>query len=618
MWLFTTPSRFGSRSCFVLWAIAATPAVAAKLLGCEKPLVTISLIPAASPGSRPGDAEPKRDSPVKLLGEILVQQSLITPVQLNKALERHKRSRQPLGQVLVDLGFVTEDVILETLSAQLGITSTRVNVYTVDPRAAGFLAEKVARQHSVFPLVKVGNTLMVAAAGPLDLQALDDLRFAAGCRIQPVLALEEEISAALDRYYGGTAWMAQETPSPNGEAVVLEAATMQVTINNEEVERSAIQVVENLIARAVGDGASDIHIEPMLDGTRVRFRVDGMISEMAGFPSETAAAVTSRIKVLAGMDIAEHRLPQDGRFSATIGNRRLDLRTSTYPGMYGEKAVLRLLDQSALRLQLDNLGFPADTLMRFRELIRHNEGIILITGPTGSGKTSTLYASLSEIVETGNNIMTIEDPVEYAIPGITQGQTNARAGFTFAKGLRAILRQDPDVIMVGEIRDVETLETAIEASLTGHLVLSTNHTNSAVATITRLQEMGTEPYVLASSLIGILAQRLVRRICATCKKDLAAPPAARPLFAEPPKVLYRGVGCKDCRGTGFRGRVGIYEMVVMTDELRQLVIERASEVQILEAARRQGMKSLREECLAKVAAGDTTLEEAVRVSHQRS
>jgi type II secretory ATPase GspE/PulE/Tfp pilus assembly ATPase PilB-like protein len=318
------------------------------------------------------------------------------------------------------------------------------------------------------------------------------------------------------------------------------------------------------------------------------------------------------------MDIAEHRLPQDGRFSATVGSRHLDLRTSTYPGMCGEKVVLRLLDQSALRLQLDNLGLHADGLAQFRELIHRNEGIILITGPTGSGKTSTLYAALSEIVETGKNIMTIEDPVEYALPGITQGQTNSRAGFTFSKGLRAILRQDPDVIMVGEIRDSETLETAIEASLTGHLVLSTAHTNNAIATITRLQEMGTEAYVLASSVVGILAQRLVRRICATCKKDVPASPAAQTLFGEAPTVLYRGAGCKDCRGTGFRGRVGIYEMVAMNDELRQLIIEHASESRLLDAARRQGLKSLREECLATVAAGATTIEEAVRITHQRS
>ena len=515
------------------------------------------------------------------------------------------------------MGFVTADVILETLSAKFGIPATRVNVYTVDARAVSVLPEKAARQHFVFPLIKVGNTLMVAVAGPLDMEALDDLRFAAGCRIQPVLALEEEISGALERYYGGAAWTEQEATSP-ADPVVIEGSAPRVVVKNEEVERSAIQVVENLIARAVGDGASDIHIEPMPDGTRVRFRVDGVISEMPGFPAEAALAVTSRIKVLAGVDIAEHRLPQDGRFSATIGSRHLDLRTSTYPGMYGEKVVLRLLDQSALRLQLENLGLGADTLVKFQELIRHNEGIVLITGPTGSGKTSTLYAALSEIVETGKNIMTIEDPVEYAIHGITQGQTNNKAGFTFAKGLRAILRQDPDVIMVGEIRDAETLETAIESSLTGHLVLSTAHTNSAIGTITRLQEMGTEAYVLASSVIGILAQRLVRRICVTCKKDVPASPQAQKLFANAPPVLYRGAGCKDCRGTGFRGRVGIYEMVTMNDELRQLVIERASEGQMLEALRRQGVKSLREECLAKVAAGDTTIEETVRATHQRS
>jgi len=578
--------------------------------------VTISLTSAVSPASRIGDAAPRRDLLPKLLGEILLQKSLIAPEQLKKALDRHRRSRQSLSQVLVDMGFVTADVILESLSAEVGIPSTRVNVYTVDAQAVNALPEKLARQYFVFPLIKVGHTLMVAVAGPTDLETLDDLRFAAGCHIQPVLALEEEISAALDRYYGGAAWTAED--NADADPVVLEASPVQVAVNNEEVERSAIQVVENLIARAVGDGASDIHIEPMADGTRVRFRVDGMMSQMAGFSSETAPAVTSRIKVLAGIDIAEHRLPQDGRFSATVGRRHLDLRTSTYPGMYGEKVVLRLLDQSALRLQLDNLGLQADTLTRFRELIRRNEGIVLITGPTGSGKTSTLYAALSEIVETGKNIMTIEDPVEYAVLGITQGQTNSKAGFTFARGLRAILRQDPDVIMVGEIRDAETLETAIESSLTGHLVLSTAHTNNAMATITRFQEMGAEAYVLASSVIGILAQRLVRRICVTCKKDVSTSPGAQKLFAGAPPVLYRGAGCKDCRGTGFRGRVGIYEMVTMNDEVRQLIIERASEGQLLEAARRQGMRSLREECLARVAAGETTIEEAVRITHQQS
>jgi type IV pilus assembly protein PilB len=578
--------------------------------------VAISLTPSAGPGARAQSPQP--DAPLQPLGQILLQQSVITQAELNKALDRHKRTRQALGQVLVDMGLVTADVILEALSSQAGLASTRVNVYTVDPRAVSALPEKIARQHFVFPLIKVGNTLMIAVAGSKDIEALDDLRFAAGCRIQPVLALEEEISAALDRYYGAAAWAVDEPPSAV-DPVVLEASTTQVLVNDEEVERSAIHIVERLIGRAVGDGASDIHIEPMVEGTRVRFRVDGTMAQMGGFPSEAAPAVISRIKVLAGMDIAEHRLPQDGRFAATIGNRRLDLRTSTYPGMYGEKVVLRLLDQSALRLQLDNLGLHTRVLTEVRDLIRCAEGILLITGPTGSGKTSTLYACLSELAETGKNIMTIEDPVEYAIQGITQAQTNARAGFTFAKGLRAILRQDPDVIMVGEIRDSETLETAIEASLTGHLVLSTAHTSSAVGTVARLQEMGVEPYVLASSVLGIVAQRLVRRICSTCKKDVPTPPSAQALFADPaPPVLFRGIGCKDCRGTGFRGRVGIYELVQMNEELRQLLIERAPEVKMLDTARRNGTRTLYEECLAKVASGDTTLEEAIRVTHQRS
>ena len=574
--------------------------------------LSISLTKSATGGR---EATVPSGSAPKLLGEILVQQALITPAQLAKALERHTRTSQPLGQVVVDMGFVTADTLLETLSAQTGIPATRVNVYTIDPGAISVLPEKVARQHRVFPLVKVGNTLMIAVAGPQNLEALDDLRFAAGCRIQSVLALEEEIVSALDRYYGGAAWMGE--PAADGDSVVLEANTAQIVVNDEEIERSAIHIVESLIGRAVGDGASDIHIEPMLDGTRVRFRIDGSLTPIPGFPSTAAPAVISRIKVLAGMDIAEHRLPQDGRFAASIGSKHIDLRTSTYPGMYGEKVVLRLLDQSALRLQLNNIGLDAVVLQQTRELIRRNEGIIVITGPTGSGKTSTLYAALSELVETGRNIMTVEDPVEYAIQGITQGQTNAKAGFTFSKGLRAILRQDPDVIMVGEIRDAETLETAIEASLTGHLVLTTAHTNSAVSTVTRLQEMGAEPYVLASSVVAIIAQRLVRRICTICKKDIPPPASAASLFGHAvPPLLYRGAGCKDCRGTGFKGRIGIFELVQMNDELRKRLIDRASEAEMLESARRNGMRSLREQCLAKVAAGETTLEEAVRVTQQ--
>jgi type II secretory ATPase GspE/PulE/Tfp pilus assembly ATPase PilB-like protein len=316
------------------------------------------------------------------------------------------------------------------------------------------------------------------------------------------------------------------------------------------------------------------------------------------------------------MDIAEHRLPQDGRFSATVGEHRLDLRSSTYPTVHGEKAVLRLLDSGRLRLQLDRAGMNGATLDAMRTLIHRPEGILLITGPTGSGKTSTLYAALGELVQTGKNIVTIEDPVEFALPGVNQGQTNDKAGFTFAKGLRSILRQDPDVIMVGEIRDCDTLEIAIEASLTGHLVLSTLHTNSAVATIARLVDMGLESYLLASSVIGILAQRLVRRVCTTCRAEVQTPPALRAMFRDgEPASYFRGTGCHDCRGTGFRGRLGIFELLRMETNICELVLSKAPDARFHEAARANGMITLREECLVLVERGETTLEEVLRVTH---
>jgi type II secretory ATPase GspE/PulE/Tfp pilus assembly ATPase PilB-like protein len=348
----------------------------------------------------------------------------------------------------------------------------------------------------------------------------------------------------------------------------------------------------------------------------VRFRIDGTFREVAVLPATLAPALVSRIKVLAGMDIAEHRLPQDGRFSATVGEQRLDLRSSTYPTVHGEKAVLRLLDSGRLRLTLDRAGLGGATLEAMRELIHRPEGILLITGPTGSGKTSTLYAALGELLQTGKNIVTIEDPVEYSLTGVNQGQTNDKAGFTFAKGLRSILRQDPDVIMVGEIRDCETLEVAIEASLTGHLVLSTLHTNSAIATIARLLDMGLEPYLLASSVIGIVAQRLVRRLCTTCRMEVQTPPALRAMFRDgEPGSYFRGQGCHDCRGTGFRGRLGIFELLQMTEPIAELVLARAPESRLHEVARETGMVSLREECLGLVRRGETTLEEVLRVTH---
>ena len=550
------------------------------------------------------------------LGALLRDRGLLTEEQLDAAIARQKKTQHRLGHILVELGFVTAEAVLEALSQQLGVPTVRVNAHTVHPDALSALPEKVARRHTAFPLERIGSTLVVALASPKDLTALDDIRFASGCEVHTVLALEEEILSALNRYYRDE-WLMQSLEEPV-DAIVLDAGAPETAARDEVAERSAVSILERVIARAAADGASDIHFEPRQEEFRIRCRVDGTFRDVAHFESALAPAVVARIKVLSNMDIAEHRLPQDGRFSATVRNQHLDLRSSTYPTVHGEKAVLRLLDNSAVRLQLDSVGLSGQGLDTLRELIKRPEGIVLITGPTGSGKTSTLYAAIAEIVETGRNIVTIEDPVEFAIPGVSQGQTNERAGFTFAKGLRAILRQDPDVIMVGEIRDGETLETAIEASLTGHLVLSTLHTNSAVATVARLLEMGLERYLLASSVLGIVAQRLVRRICRTCRTQVASPTALRAMFRDgDTDTIYRGAGCDDCRGSGFRGRTGLFELLRMTDSIRDLILERAPDSRLLEEARRNGMTTLREECLALVAKGETTLEEVLRVTQER-
>jgi type IV pilus assembly protein PilB len=552
----------------------------------------------------------------KALGALLVERELLTEVQLEAAIERQQKTGRRLGHVVVELGFVTPDAVLATLGQQLGVTTARVNAYTVNASAIAALPEKVARRHTAFPLQKLGSTLLVALASPADLGTIDDLRFASGCEVKTVLALEDEIRTALDRYYRDE-WLPAGQEDTAG-AVLLDAAASQLVTRDEAAERSAVAVLERVIARAAADGASDVHFEPRADDFRVRFRVDGTFRDVAILGKELTPAVVARIKVLSAMDIAEHRLPQDGRFSATLKDQRLDLRASTYPTVHGEKAVLRLLDSTGLRLQLDRVGITGHMLETMRDLIHRPEGMILITGPTGSGKTSTMYAALAELAQTGKNIVTIEDPVEFALPGVNQGQTNDKAGFTFAKGLRAVLRQDPDVIMVGEIRDNETLETAVEASLTGHFVLSTMHTNNAIGSIARLLEMGLEPYLLASSVLGIVAQRLVRRICSTCRTEVSTPHALRAMFrAGEQHTFFRGKGCDDCRGTGFRGRIGIFELLRLTDDIRSLVFDRATDRALLDAARRDGMRTLREECLDLVTRGETTLEEVLRVTQER-
>lgn len=566
-------------------------------------------------GSAPTKSEPRSGSADRFVASLLVAKHAVTAAQLDEVFKRRRRTGQRVVDALVADGSITPEAALDAVASHMGISATRINVYTVDAAAVRALPEKVARRHTVFPLMEIDGSLLIATAGPLDLEALDDLQFASGLRPTLVAALESEICAALDRYYAHETWT--QTVDGSGDAVVIEKQLADDEARDEEAERSAVTLVERLLSRAVADGASDVHLDPVPSALRVRVRVDGAFHEIANLPATFAPALLSRIKVLAAMDIAEHRLPQDGRFSATVGERRVDIRAATYPTLYGERAVMRLLDQSAARLDLAALGMRPHVLTPYRELIRRPEGIILITGPTGSGKTSTLYATLTELTELDKNIITVENPVEYAVPGISQGQTNDKAGFTFARGLRAILRQDPDVIMVGEIRDPETLQTAIEASLTGHLVISTLHTNSAIGTVARLQEMGVEPYLLASSVLGVVSQRLVRRLCPMCRKDFPRPAGALAIFADLPDTVAAGAGCSNCRGTGHKGRIGLFEFVRMTENLRELVLSRSSEAKLRQAAIAEGSRTLRDEGFARIVAGETTIEEVVRVSQER-
>ena len=546
------------------------------------------------------------------LGEILLERKTLTEEQLREAMSRQQRSRKRLGEILMEMGFATPEAVLDGLSTQLGVPPTRVNSYTVTPEALECLSEKIARKYTAVPLLKAGSTLVVATANPRDLQALDDLRFAAGCEVRTMIALESEIQEALTKLYGNPFSNDLEAEPAS---VVVDVAGPQLDLQDQSTQRSATSIVDRILARGVSDRASDIHLEPTKHSLRVRFRIDGMLHEVADLLPALAPAVVARLKVLGNMDIAIHRNPQDGRFSATVNGRSLDVRVATYPTIWGEKAVLRLLDRTSLQRSLSSV-MDGTTLDVFRSLIKRPEGIVLVTGPTGSGKTSTLYAALCELADDGKNVVTIEDPVEYWLPGVSQGQTNPKAGFTFAQGFRAILRQDPDVVMVGEIRDPETLDTAIEASLTGHLVLSTLHTNGSVATLTRLLEMGVEPYLLASTITGVVAQRLVRRICESCKQPTPVPPEATQVFGDNvPETLSQGAGCKECGGIGYRGRVGVFEVLTMNAELRKLLFARASEDEIMAAARASGLSTLREQALALVRRGITTLEDVTRVFH---
>ncbi|MGB9661558.1 MAG: GspE/PulE family protein [Moorellaceae bacterium] len=556
------------------------------------------------------------------LGDLLVQAGMLTPEQLEQALREQKRTGERLGKVLIRMGYVTEKDILEVLEFQLGIPKVVLQDYNLDPEVVKLVPEALARRHLAIPVRRDGNRLLVALADPLNLTALDDLRLATGLEIMPAIASEREIEEALARFRQGAGTPqalaeVEEIAAAAGVAPPREAFELDGVTGAGVDNAPAVRLVNRIILQAVQSRASDIHIEPQERDIRVRFRVDGLLREVLHLPSGILNTLVSRIKIMGGMDIAEKRLPQDGRFQVTVEKRSIDLRVSTMPTVYGEKVVLRILDKGTMLLPLDGLGFSPSTQQIYESLIRSAYGMILITGPTGSGKTTTLYATLNALSSPEKNIITIEDPVEYLLPGINQVRVNPKAGLDFASGLRAILRQDPDIIMVGEIRDQETADIAVRAATTGHLVFSTLHTNDAAGAVTRLLDMGVEPFLVNSSLIGVVAQRLVRLICRNCRETYQPSPGD-PAYAlaqeRPGAVFYRGRGCPECNYTGYQGRTAIQEVLVMTEEIRSLVAAKAPSQEIKKAAVAAGMVTLREDGMEKAGRGITTVEEVIRVA----
>lgn len=565
------------------------------------------------------------------IGQIFINLGLITEEQLNQAIEKQKllKRQESLGDVLVSMGLVSERDRVRCLGEQWGVPFIDVTEIEVDGSVLKLVAQNVARKLKVLPVARKNGRLTLAMKNPLDIFAIDEIRIMTGVDVDPAIAPEEDIINAIGRLY-----RSQTNVSDQVNDVIKEFETGDIDItaggpeDEDDIsieqlrelseEAPVIKLANLIISRGVSDGASDIHIEPGKEAVRVRIRVDGILHDAMVVPKKVQASLVSRFKIMAEMDIATKRSPQDGRIGATIDGRQYDFRVSTLPSVYGEKIVLRILDKSAISIGLHKLGLLPETLEKFENVISRTYGIILVTGPTGSGKSTTLYSVLQKLNSGEKNILTIEDPVEYEVAGITQVQINPRAGLTFAAGLRTMLRQDPDIAMVGEIRDAETATIATEAALTGHLVLSTLHTNDAPGALTRLVDMGIEPFLIASSVVGVLAQRLVRVVCPKCKEQYQPPrDAVRRLGIElegDAKVtFYRGRGCDHCRGNGYKGRIGVYELMIVNDRIRDLVLQKSSAHLIREAAIESGMKTLRDDAIAKILLGQTTLEECLRV-----
>ncbi|KPJ72520.1 type II secretion system protein GspE [candidate division TA06 bacterium DG_78] len=560
------------------------------------------------------------------LGEILVNQGFISEDMLEQALEEQKKDGSRLGSTLVKMGLLKEQDLLNALSKHFGVKAVDLKKTDIKDAVLDLIPSDLASKYLVVPVSRFGRELTVAMINPGDLQAIEDIKFATGFEVNPVVAFEDAILRIIEKHYHVQKLLSDVMY----EIELAEAGEAKVQVVEEEQREQedlsevvddkdsgpALKLASKIITDAVGLRVSDVHIEPYEDDMRVRYRIDGILHEVMKPPKRMNRALATVIKVMAKLRIEEKRLPQDGRIKARVHNKIIDIRVSTVPTLFGEKVALRILDRSAIQLNLDLLGFEQETLETFRRAIKTPYGIVLVTGPTGSGKTTTLYSALTELNDPGLNIITAEDPIEYSLMGINQLQVHERIGLTFASALRAYLRQDPNIIMVGEIRDLETAEIAIRASLTGHLVLSTVHTNSAAATVTRLINMNVEPFLVASTLLAVQSQRLVRKICNQCQQEVTySDEVLRDAGLEPKKFdfpLYRGEGCEDCRGTGYKGRVGIFENMLITPKIRELILKREQASEIEKSSVEDGMITLHESALCKLRDGLTTVEEVIR------
>ena len=595
----------------------------------------------------------------KRLGELLIKANLVSPDQVQRALDEQKVGGGSIGTNLIKLRYIDEGTLLAFLGKYYHVESVSLSKITIDQKVTSLIPASTAKKHLLIPIKRIGPKLIVAMSDPSNIIVIDEIKFITGYNVQPVVAIDMDLVAAIKKHYGGGADLAGmgETHLDVRDYTLEDAAELSDSFEKEfddgldtvdvsdfdklvhgavdnielvdskdeeslveDIDAPIIKLVNGILIRAIKMGASDVHFEPYEKVFRVRYRIDGVLRKVMGLPLQIRNAITSRLKIMSRLDIAEKRLPQDGRIKLRLGRgREMDFRVSVLPTLFGEKVVLRLLDKSSLQLDMTKLGFDLESLRLFREAVHKPVGMVLVTGPTGSGKTTTLYSALVELNKEADNIMTAEDPIEYNFMGINQVQMHEEIGLTFASALRSFLRQDPDIVMVGEIRDLETAQIAIQASLTGHLVLSTVHTNDAPSTVSRLIDMGIEPFLITSSVILILAQRLIRKICRECKEEIkVSPKILAGLGVSPDEIgnfqVFKGKGCQLCNGTGYKGRIGLYEVMPVTDEVKELVLSRASTFDLKKKAISLGMKTLRHAGIMKIKEGLTTIEEILRTT----